>query len=67
LIEQINKSSYISLCTGFWYEYSLSIPKNYDFNIKEKKVRFYDDGATRICTSTWPQVRLSVARYLQNY
>lgn len=56
LIEEIGKTSYIGLSTGFWYEYSLAIPKNFGFDFKERKVQFYDDGNTKISVSTWPQV-----------
>lgn len=57
LIEQIGKSNYIGVNTGFWYEYSLGIPKNFGFSFAERKVQFYDDGNTKISASTWPQVR----------
>jgi hypothetical protein len=64
LIENIGKSSYIALVTGFWYEYSLAIPRNYGFNFADHTARFYDDGETKISTSTWPQVGRAVAGIL---
>ncbi|KAH8813010.1 hypothetical protein F5884DRAFT_751303 [Xylogone sp. PMI_703] len=64
LIEEIGKSSYIAVATGFWYEYSLSIPSNYGFNFANRTVRFYDDGEIKISTSTWPQVGRAVAGLL---
>ena len=60
LIEEIGKSSYIGLVTGFWYEYSLAIPPNYGFNFANHTVTFFDEGETKISTSTWPQVRLQL-------
>jgi len=64
LIEEIGKSSYIAVVTGFWYEYSLALPSNYGFNFANRTVRFYDDGETKISTSTWPQVGRAVAGLL---
>ena len=58
LIEEIGKSSYIAVVTGFWYEYSLAIPPNYGFNFANRTVTLFDEGETKISTSTWPQVRL---------
>ncbi|KAL8735852.1 MAG: hypothetical protein Q9181_002657 [Wetmoreana brouardii] len=64
LIEEIGKSSYIALVTGFWYEYSLAIPNNYGFNFANRTVKFYDEGETKISTSTWPQVARAVVGLL---
>lgn len=64
LIEEIGKSSYIALSTGFWYEYSLAIPRNYGFNFANRTVKFYNDGENKISTSTWPQVGRAVAAVL---
>lgn len=55
-IEEVGESSYISVVTGFWYEYSLGIAGNYGFDFAKREVVFYDEGETRISTSTWPQV-----------
>lgn len=54
-------SSYISVTTGFWYEWSLSIPSAYGFDFASKTVDFCDDGETKISISTWPQVGRAVA------
>lgn len=56
LISKTGGSSYMNVTTGFWYEWSLSIPDAYGFDFANKKVTFFDDGETKISTSTWPQV-----------
>lgn len=64
LIEEIGKSSYVALATGFWYEYSLAIPGNYGFDFANRTANFYDEGEVKISTSTWPQVARAVAGLL---
>ncbi|KAL8836304.1 MAG: hypothetical protein Q9170_002977 [Blastenia crenularia] len=64
LIEKIGKSSYIAVVTGFWYEFSLANPQNYGFDFVNRTVTFYDEGETKISTSTWPQVGRAVAALL---
>ena len=64
LIEKLGKSAWISVTTGFWYEWSMSIPFAYGFDFEKKSVRLYDDGNTIINTSTWPQVGRAVASLL---
>eukprot|EP01117_Protostelium_nocturnum_P006540 TRINITY_DN2356_c0_g1_i1.p1 TRINITY_DN2356_c0_g1~~TRINITY_DN2356_c0_g1_i1.p1 ORF type:complete len:341 (+),score=77.46 TRINITY_DN2356_c0_g1_i1:85-1107(+) len=65
LVEKLGKSSWIALCCGFWYEYSLSVSKDsYGFDLRNKSVTFYDDGNTRMSTSTWQQTGLAVAKVL---
>lgn len=64
LIEEIGKSSYIALSTGFWYEYSLAIPHNYGFDFANRAVKFYNEGENKISTSTWPQIGRAVASIL---
>lgn len=59
-----SKTSYITVSTGFWYEWSLGIPDSYGFDIVNRKVTFYDEGETKISTSTWPQVGRAVAAML---
>ncbi|KAJ3055735.1 hypothetical protein HK097_009476 [Rhizophlyctis rosea] len=63
-IAELGKSSYISVGTGFWYEWSLAIPDAFGFDIQNRKVTFFDDGETKISTSTWPQVGRAVASLL---
>ena len=56
--------SYISVTTGFWYEWSLAIPPSYGFDFPSKTATFFDDGETKISSSTWPQVGRAVAALL---
>lgn len=56
LIEAVGRSSYIAVVTGFWYEYSLAIPNNYGFDFANRTVKYYDEGESKVSTSTWPQV-----------
>ncbi|MCJ1349842.1 hypothetical protein MMC31_008084 [Peltigera leucophlebia] len=64
-IEQLGKSSWIAITCGFWYEYSLSFgPHTYGFDFKNSTVTFFDDGNTRINTSTLQQCGLAAARLL---
>jgi hypothetical protein len=63
LIESLG-CSWIAMSTGFWYEWSLAIPASYGFNIAKRSVTFFDDGETKITTSTWPQVGRAVANLL---
>lgn len=64
LISSLGKSSWIALCTGFWFEWSLAIPLAYGFDFETRSVTLFDDGNTPICTSTWPQVGRAVAALL---
>ena len=63
-IEKLGKSSWIAVATGFWYEWSLAISVGYGFDFANRTVTLFDDGETRICTSTWPQVGRAVASLL---
>ncbi|KAI8578409.1 hypothetical protein K450DRAFT_247776 [Umbelopsis ramanniana AG] len=62
-IEKLGVSSWIGICCNFWYDYSLS-RGNYSIDIKNRTATFWDDGNTRINTSTLPQVGLGVANLL---
>jgi hypothetical protein len=61
LIEQLGKSSYTAVITSFWYEWSLAVPASYGFDFANRTVTLFDDGETKINTSTWPQVGRAVA------
>ena len=64
-IEKLGKSSWIGIACGFWYEFSLGGgPSRYGFDFKNRTVTFFDEGTTRINTSTWPQTGRSVANIL---
>lgn len=61
-IADLGKSSYIAVSTGFWYEWSLAIPAGYGIDFAKREVTFFDEGETKISTSTWPQVRLRLQK-----
>ncbi|EHK18083.1 uncharacterized protein TRIVIDRAFT_67296 [Trichoderma virens Gv29-8] len=57
--------SWVYMTCSFWYEYSLSMGDSwYGFDIPNKKVTFFDDGKTRINTSTWRQCGRAAAHLL---
>lgn len=63
--EQIEKAglNWVGLSCGFWYEFSLAgTEARYGFDFKKKTLTLFDDGETKIPTSTWPQAALAVAR-----
>lgn len=59
-----NKPSWIAICCGFWYEYSLGLAPAYGIDFKNKTATFYDDGETKINTSTFNRVSEGVAALL---
>ena len=64
-VEKLGKSAWIGVSCGFWYEYSLSAgPSFFGFDIKNRNVTFFDDGETRINTSTLRQCGRGVAELL---
>ncbi|CAG8305659.1 unnamed protein product [Penicillium salamii] len=63
-IADLGKSSYISVSTGFWYEWSLAIPSAFGIDFSNKTVTLFDEGETKISTSTWPQVGRTIAALL---
>jgi hypothetical protein len=44
-----------SQCSSFWYEHSLVSPQCFGFELDKKRVTFFDDGTTKVTTSTWEQ------------
>ncbi|KAJ5963275.1 uncharacterized protein N7479_003151 [Penicillium vulpinum] len=60
-ITDLGKSSYIAVNTGFWYEWSLAIPSAFGIDFANRTVTLFDEGKTKISTSTWPQVGRTVA------
>ncbi|MCJ1351599.1 MAG: hypothetical protein MMC33_001583 [Icmadophila ericetorum] len=64
LIKKLGKSSYVSVVTGFWYEWSLAIKAAYGFDFENRAVTFFDEGETKISMTTWPQVGRAVAGLL---
>lgn len=63
-IEDAGKSNHLAMACGFWYEWSMSIPPAYGFDLNKKEVTFFDEGETKISTSAWPQVGRAVAALL---
>jgi hypothetical protein len=57
-IADLGKNSYIAVSTGFWCEWSLAIPAGFGIDFANGSVTLFDEGETKISTSTWPQVRL---------
>jgi hypothetical protein len=57
-IVDLGKSSFIALSTGFWYEWSLAISVGFGFDLPNRQVTLFDEGETKISTSTTAQVRL---------
>ena len=64
-MEKLEKSSWIAIICSFWYEFSLAgQPERYGFDFRNRAVTFFDDGNTRINTSTWHQCGRAVAKLL---
>lgn len=64
-IESLGKSSWISLVCGFWYEFSLAGgAERFGFDFPNRTVTFYDDGSTKINTSTLEQCGRAIAQVL---
>jgi len=58
-------ASYIAMVCGYWYEWSLALGEAcFGFDLKNKKVIFYDEGTTHINTSTWRQCGRALAALL---
>lgn len=54
---------FVGLSCGFWYEFSLAGQEvRYGFDFARKSLTLFDDGNTKIPTSTWPLAALAVAR-----
>ncbi|KAK4496715.1 hypothetical protein PRZ48_012698 [Zasmidium cellare] len=63
-IKALGKSSYIALCCGLWYEWCLSTPVLFGIDCIGRKATLFDEGNTKINTSTLAQVGRSVAALL---
>lgn len=58
-------SSAVILSCGFWYEWSLALGNQwFGFDIKDRKVTFFDDGKRIITVSTWDQCGNAIAALL---
>ncbi|KAJ5099739.1 hypothetical protein N7532_006740 [Penicillium argentinense] len=56
---------WITVCCGFWYDYSLAGgDARFGFDFDKRSLTIYDDGNTKILTSTLSQVGRAVAKVL---
>jgi hypothetical protein len=56
---------WISVCCGFWYDYSLAGGEaRFGFDFDKRSLTLYDDGNTKNSTSTLSQVGRAVAKVL---
>lgn len=62
-IEKLGVSSWLGICCNFRYVYSLS-RGNFAIDIKNRTATLWDDGNTRVNTSTLPQVGRAIANLL---
>lgn len=59
------ETSWIAMTCGFWYEFSLAgTEARYGFDFDKKTLVLYDEGNSKINTSTWAQVGRAVASLL---
>ncbi|KXH40736.1 hypothetical protein CNYM01_05611 [Colletotrichum nymphaeae SA-01] len=64
-IESLGKSFWISLVCGFWYEFSLAGgAERFGFDFSNRTITFYDEGSTKINTSTLEQCGRAIAQVL---
>ena len=64
-IESLGVSKWVMLACSFWYEFSLAGGAiRFGFDFHDRSVTFFDDGNTKIITSTWEQCGRAVAALL---
>ena len=64
-IESLGKSCWIGMVCGFWYEYSLAAGmETFGVGLRDREMRFFDQGEVKVSVSTWPQCGRAVARLL---
>merc|ERR1712080_571641 len=57
--------NFVALSCSFWHEFSLAgTAVRYGFDFDKREVTFYDDGETKITTSTWEQCGRALAALL---
>ena len=57
--------NFVSLACSFWYEFSLAgTSARYGFDFAKREVTFFDEGETKITTSTWSQCGRALAALL---
>ncbi|KAI0205734.1 putative oxidoreductase CipA [Astrocystis sublimbata] len=63
-IEELGKSAWIGMTTGYWFMHSLASPEAYGFDLKNKSVTFFDEGKVKINSITWEKSGQAVAALL---
>lgn len=64
-VEEHGVSDWVVMVCSFWYEFSIALGPNwFGFDFPNKTVTFYDDGNTRINTSTWNQCGRAIGNFL---
>ena len=62
-VEKAGKSSWVDFVSGLWYTFSLSGGTDrFGFDFQKNEVVFYDDGMSKINTTTWEQTARAVAK-----
>ncbi|KAI1388540.1 NAD(P)-binding protein [Hypoxylon trugodes] len=68
LVEDLGKSSWIGIITGFWYEYSLGFGKQtYGMEWKDRTWTFFDDGETKMNTTPETEGGPSLSGYKNKF
>ncbi|VUC26967.1 unnamed protein product [Clonostachys rosea] len=64
-VEETQVCAWIPMMCSFWYEYSVTKGQEwYGFDLKNRKVTFFDDGQTKVAASTWQQCGRALANLL---
>jgi hypothetical protein len=64
-IERLGVSAPVTLCCGFWYEFSLAGgPDRYGFDFHKRTLVLFDEGTVKMNTTTWPQCGRAIAGLL---
>ncbi|KAI1330743.1 putative oxidoreductase CipA [Xylariaceae sp. FL0255] len=63
-IEELGKSSWISVHTGYWYAHSAAIPDAFGMDWKNKTMTFFDEGTQKINVITQEKTGRVVASLL---
>lgn len=59
------KAKWVVMVCGFWIEYAIAMGTHfYGLDLKNRKATLFDDGTTKINTSTWDQCRRAIGAFL---